>query len=119
MDHHEPSVSPKSPLAAAITYMRNQWTPLTRFLEDPKLRLDNNLAENALRIFALGRKNFLFVGHDEAGQNLAILQTLVSTCRLHDVNPYDYLRDVLLRISDPRYKVDDLLPFKPRAKTEH
>jgi transposase len=114
---HQGATPPKSPLGKAITYMTNQWKPLNRFLEDPKLRLDNNLAENALRIIALGRKNFLFVGHDEAGQNLAVLQTLVSTCRLHRVNPYDYLSDVLIRISDPRDKVDDLLPFNWQART--
>ena len=74
--------------------------------------LVNNIAENALRIFALGRNNFLWVGHDEAGQNLAILQTIVSTCRLHGVNPYDYIKEVLIRIqTHPASKIENLLPM--------
>ncbi len=78
--------------------------------------LVNNLSENALRIIALGRKNFMFVGHEEAGQNLAILQTITSTCRLHNVDPYEYIKDVLIRIqTHPLSKIDELLPqnWKP------
>jgi transposase len=96
----------------------NQWAALTAFLEDPKISLDNNVSERALRILALGRHNFLFVGHDEAGQNLAMLQSLVATCKLHDVNPYDYLVDALIRVqSHPQARVDELLPmnWKPSA----
>lgn len=66
-------------MATAIGYLMNQWDTLVVFLKDPRLRLDNNVSERALRIQALGRNNFLFVGHDEAGQNLAILQTVVAT----------------------------------------
>lgn len=103
--------APKSPLGRAITYARNQKTALRRFMDDAALPLDNNAAERALRIFALGRKNFLFAGHVEGAQNLAILQSLVSTCRLHDINPYEYFRDVLTRVQiHPRAKLDDLMP---------
>lgn len=80
-------------------------------LDDAKLRLDNNIAENALRIIALGRKNFLFVGNDEAGKNLATLQTLVSTCIANKVSPEVYIKDVLVRIQDtPASNIDSLLP---------
>lgn len=107
-----PHFTPKSPMAKAIAYIINQWDTLVVFLKDPRLRLDNNISERALRIMALGRKNFLFVGHDEAGQNLAILQTLVATCRLHNVNPYDYLTDVLVRIqTHPQSRIAELLPM--------
>ena len=75
--------------------------------------LDNNIAERALRIFALGRKNFLFAGHDEAAHNLAVLQSLVATCALHGVNSYDYLRDALLRThSHPARDLDAIMPWR-------
>ena len=102
---------PQGATGKAITYAENQWKSLSVFLTDPLIRLDNNLSENALRIIALGRKNFLFVGHEEAGQNLAILQTITSTCRLHNVDPYEYIKDVLIRIqTHPASKIDELLP---------
>lgn len=111
-DEQKPKHRPKSPLGAALTYTLNQRKSLERFLTDPKIRLDNNIAEQYLRLIALGRKNFLFVGHDEAGKNLATLQTLVSTCLANKVNPQTYLTDVLLRIgSHPHQKIDDLLPW--------
>jgi transposase len=102
---------PKSEMGKAIIYARNQWTTLIAFKDDPLLCLDNNLAENALRIIALGRKNFLFTANEFCGQNLAILQTIVATCLLHGVKPYDYIRDVIIRIQDhPFDRIDELLP---------
>ena len=75
-------------------------------------------SERALRILALGRNNCLFVGHDEAGQNLAILQSLVATCKLHEVNPYDYLVDVLIRVqSHPQARIEELLPMNWQPPT--
>jgi len=70
---------PKSPLGEAIAYALNQEKALRVFVADPKVAVDNNVSERALRIVALLRKNALFVGHDEGGQNLAILLTMVST----------------------------------------
>jgi len=102
---------PQGATGKAITYAENQWKSLCVFLTNPCVRLDNNLSENALRIVAIGRKNFLFVGHEEAGQNLAILQTITSTCRLHNVDAYEYIKDVLIRIqTHPSSKIDELLP---------
>jgi len=109
---------PKSPLGKAVHYALNQWTFLTRFLEDPKIGLDNNIAERALRVIALGRNNFRWVGNEQAGKNLAVLQTLVHTCVACGVNPEEYLADVLLRIdTHPASAMDDLLPmnWKPAA----
>lgn len=112
----KPKHRPKSPLGVALKYMLNQRKPLERFLQDPKIPLDNNIAEQHLRLIALGRKNFLFVGHDQAGHNLAILQTLVSTCTANGVNPQSYLTDVLIRIQDhPQSQLDELLPWNWRA----
>jgi transposase len=115
----KPKHLPEGPMGKAITYAQNQWESLTVFLTDPKLRLDNNLSENALRIIALGRKNFLFVGTEVAGSNLAGLQTVIATCKLHGVNPYEYIRDVIIRVqSHPASRLDELLPFnwKPAAE---
>jgi transposase len=109
---------PQGDTGKAITYAENQWKSLSVFLTDPLIRLDNNLSENALRIIATGRKNFLFVGHEEAGQNLAILQTITSTCRLHKVDAYEYIKDILIRIqTHPASKIDELLPQNWRPTT--
>lgn len=112
VDDHKDSHPPKSPMGKALTYATKQRVALRRFLEDPNLPLDNNFAERCFRIFALGRKNFLFAGHVEGAQNLAILQSIVSTCRLHGVNPYEYVKDLLIRIqTHPRADIDALLPW--------
>lgn len=112
-DAQTATTPPKSPLGVALAYARNQRRPLRRFLADAKLPLDNNASERALRIIAVGRKNFLFVGHEEGGQNLAILQTLCSTCLLHGINPYEYIRDVAVRVRfHPNALLDDLLPMR-------
>jgi transposase len=111
LDENEPVTPPKSPLGAAISYARGQWEALTLFLDDPKVDLDNNVSERALRTVALGRKNFLFAGNDGAAENLAVLQSLISTCAANGVNPQDYLADVLVRIqTHPHSRIDELLP---------
>jgi len=103
---------PKGPMGKAIGYSLRQWSRLDKFLEDPKLRLDNNISEAALRIIALGRDNFRWVGNDEAGDNLAILQTIVATCIANGVNPQNYIADVLIRMqSHPASDLDALLPM--------
>ncbi len=102
---------PKSGLGQAISYSLKNWPALTVFLENAKVPVDNNQSENALRVAALGRKNFLFVGHEKAGENLAGLYSLMSTCQSHGVNPEVYLADVLLRVhTHPNRRLDELLP---------
>ena len=108
---HEGTVVPGSPLGKAIAFAVNQRACLERFIEDCNIPLDNNASERALRIIAVGRKNYLWVGHTEAGHNLAVLQTLVATCTLNGVNPYQYLKDVLIRIADtPKRLIHQLFP---------
>ncbi len=112
LEEQEPRHVPKSPMGKAIRYTKNQWKPLTRFLTDPKIPLDNNVSERALRVIALGRDNFRWVGSDQAGENLAVLQTIVATCIASDVDPQAYLTDVLVRINEhPASALDDLLPM--------
>ncbi|MHA7630824.1 IS66 family transposase [Corallococcus sp. M7] len=88
---------PKGPPGQAISYALKQWEALSRFLSDERLPLDNR-SEAALRKAALGRKNFLFVGHEAAGENLEGLYALVATCEANGINPEEYLADVLLRV---------------------
>lgn len=102
---------PKSQLGRAARYILNNWRELGLFLRDPRIPPDNNRSEAALRRVAMGRKVFLFVGHEEAGANLAGLYSLVASCELNGVNPLEYLADVLLRIDrHPAARVDELLP---------
>jgi len=104
---------PKGPLGKAISYALDNWEHLLVFLSDVQVPVDNNASERALRIVALGRKNFLFVGHARAGQNLAVLYSLMATCEAHNVDPQAYLADVLVRIDDhPHSQIDALLPDK-------
>jgi transposase len=121
LEEQKPFHPPKSPISKAIKYTLNNWEALTLFLGDAKIRLDNNLSEQQLRIIALGRKNYLFIGHDLAGQNLAILQSLINTCEFNGVNPQDYLADVLMRTQiHPNSGIDELLPWnwKPPDREE-
>ncbi len=111
LDTEQPRHLPNGPMGEAIRYAINQWDALTLFLEDGHLPVDNNASERALRICALGRKNFLFVGHDQAGENLAGLYSLIATCEVNGVNPVEYLADVLIRVqTHPASRIDELLP---------
>ena len=104
-------VLPKSPIGAAIQYALNQWTALTRYLEDGDLAIDNNAAERALRPVAVGRKNWLFAGSDKGGERAAIVYSVIETCKRHGVDPFAYLRDVLDRIGDhPVNALEELFP---------
>lgn len=113
LTQQQPLHLPKGPMGQAITYALNQWETLCRFVDDERLPLDNNRSEAALRKAALGRKNFLFVGHEAAGENLAGLYALVATCEANGINPETYLADVLLRVqTHPNSRLDELLPHE-------
>ena len=102
---------PKGPMGKAVAYALDNWDHLQVFLDDVRVPVDNNASERALKIVALGRKNFMFVGHEAAGQNLAVLYSLMATCEEHGVDPHAYLADVLLRVDDhPNRLIDELLP---------
>jgi transposase len=105
------TVLPKSPLGDAVRYLTNQWGALQRFTEDGRLAIDNNRAENQLRVVAVGRKNWLFAGSFEGARRAALLYSLVQSCKLIDVPPFDYLKDVLLRIAThPHHLIGQLTP---------
>jgi transposase len=107
---------PEGPMGTAVRYAQDNWRELTRFLTDPRIPPDNNRSEAALRVAALGRKNFLFVGHEEAGQNLANFYSLVATREANGVEPIAYLADVLMRVAThPADRIDELLPYQWKA----
>jgi hypothetical protein len=103
----------KSDLGKACTYLLNQWEPLSAHLRFGQTRLDNNQMENAIRGTAIGKKNWLFVGHPEAGKRSAVLYSLIVSCLRHGKDPHLYLRDVLTRLPLMTNQ-DDLAPLLPK-----
>jgi transposase len=111
---------PKSPIGKAIAYALNHWEPLTRFLEDGRLRLDNNRSELELRREAIGRKNWIFVGSDDGAEWNAIAVSLIASCELHGIEPWAYLRDVLILLPDwPKSRILELAPKFWKHTLEH
>jgi len=105
------TVLPKSPLGDALRYLGNQWAALQRFVDDGRVAIDNNRAEGQLRVVAVGRKNWLFAGSMEGAHRAALLYSLVQSCKLVDVRPFDYLKDVLLRVAThPQLLIHQLTP---------
>jgi hypothetical protein len=105
-------VLPKSPLGIACNYLLSQYESLVQHLRFGQTRLDNNLVENAIRPSCIGKKNWLFIGHPEAGQRSAIIYSLIVSCQRHGKDPLAYLKDVLTRL--PRMtNRDDLRPLLP------
>lgn len=95
----------------AITYLNKQWPKLIRVLENERIELDNNLIENKIRPLALGRKNYLFAGSHDAAQRIAIMYSFFGTCKAHDINPYEWLKETLELI--PETKLSGLHKLLP------
>src|SRR6266436_2006554 len=105
-------LSRKSDTAMAVRYALNRWKALLRYLDDGRIEIDNNAAERALRVVALGRKNYLFAGSDAGGERAAMIYSLIGTAKLNGIDPEAYLREVLDRIADhPVNRIDELLPW--------
>jgi len=112
-DHGSGRILPSSPLGKAIHYTLTRWASLKRYAEpgNGDVRIDNNPVENAIRPSAIGKKNWLFIGHPNAGQRSAIIYTIIEECRLHQVDPLAYLVDVMPRIMDhSSHRIAELLP---------
>lgn len=106
-------VSTKSALAKAIRYALGHWRALTRYCEDGRIEADNNTAERAIRPLVLGRRNYLFIGSDAAGDSAAVVYSLIGTARLNGIEPFAYLRTVFECIADhPINRIDELLPWR-------
>ena len=109
---------PKSPTALAIGYSLRHWIALTRYLEDGRTKIDNNAAERALRVVAVGRKNWLFAGSESGGVAAAVMYTMIESAKACGLNPRLYLEDVLRRLpSTLNSQIATLLPqnWKPLA----
>lgn len=110
---HRDNFEPRSGMGKAIRYLLRYFRELGRFLRYASIPPDNNLAEASLRRVALGRSNYLFFGHEDAGHNFAVLYTLVASCEKNGVNAIDYLADVLTRVqTHPAHRIEELLPHR-------
>ena len=104
-------VLPKSPIGKAITYFVKNATALRRYLDEPQLRIDNNRVERTIRQVAVGRKNWMFAGSHEGGHRAAILYSLTISCWELQLDPFEYLTDVLRRVSTtPSSDAESLTP---------
>ena len=106
-----PDLLPKSPYAKALNYVRNRQAALLVFLADPQVPLDTNHIERRIRSIAMGRRNWLFCWTELGAQQVGIIQSLISTCILHDIHPYHYLVDILQRVQiHPNSRLHELTP---------
>jgi transposase len=111
LDEQIKVVLPRSAMALAINYTLNQWDALCRYCEQGHLDIDNNTAERAMKRIAIGRKNWLFAGHDTAAQSHARLYTLIASAQRHGVDPQRYLTSVLAKIGQtPISELEQFLP---------
>ena len=115
LETESPKVLPKSDVRGAMEYTLNNWTALCRYTESGWLDIDNNEGENAVRGIALGRKNWLFCGSDRGGRAAAIHFSLLTSCKRHDLDPWGYYRDILIRLPAmlPGASDEDLLALLP------
>lgn len=116
MKQEQPNVLPKSPIGKAFTYCLKRWEKLCRYTDDGRLSIDNNPVENSIRPVAIGRKNYLFCGSAEAARRTAVVYSLLGCCKLHGINPYQWLKNVLTRLPmHPINQIKDLLPHHWKA----
>ena len=102
---------PTSPFSKALDYLHSRAAELRVFLNNPEVPLDTNHVERAIRPIPMGRKNWLFCWTELGAEHVAVMQSLISTCKLHCIDPYVYLTDVLQRISiHPNSQIEQLIP---------
>lgn len=113
-------LSPKSVMAKAIVYGTKRWTALTRFLDDGRLEIDNNIAERSLRGIAVGRRNWLFAGSRIGGERAAAICTVIETCKMNGVEPQAYIADVIAKIASdwPAARWNELMPWNWRTAAD-
>jgi len=106
-----PHVLPESTIGKAIGYSLKRWDKLSLYTTDARLQIDNNLVENAIRPVAIGRKNYLFAGSHDGARRAAMLYSFLGTCKINNVNPFEWLKDILRRIpSHSVNKLEQVLP---------
>ena len=104
---------PSNPLSKALNYVKKREAGLRLFLTDPDIPLDTNHLERILRCIPMGRRNWLFCWTEIGAEHVGMIQSLLATCRLHNVNPYDYLVDVLQRVE--QHPAKDVIELTPRV----
>ena len=109
----QPHMLPKSLFGVAIGYALERWAELCRYVQYGRAEIDNNLVENAIRPTALGKKNFLFIGHPDAGWRSAVIYSVIGSCRRLGIDPHAYLQDVLRRLPD--MKQNEVQQITPAA----
>jgi transposase len=118
LDELSPQLLPQSPLGKAVRYALNEWDAWQTYLRDGRLEIDNNLIENAIRPTAVGKKNYLFIGHPDAGWRSAVIYSIIVSCRRHGIDPWTYLKDVFTRLpTATNHQIQDFVParWKPAA----
>jgi transposase len=117
LDARSRQVSAKGKLGEAIRYALTRWGGLARFLDDGHIDLDSNTVERSIRPLALNRKNALFAGPDEGGDNWAVIATLIENCKISGINPHTWLTDTLASLANghPANSVGDLMPWSAVA----
>jgi len=113
LDEHVAAVAPKSTLGMAINYTLKNWEKLIVYLERGDLEIDNNSTERAIRPFAVGRKNWLFKGCVKGAKASSVIYSLIETAKSYDLNPYDYLRDILIELPKKILMGEDLQDLLP------
>ena len=116
LDRIGPKVLPQSLLGHAIQYTLNLWPDLTRYVEHGEVEIDFNAVENSIRPTAIGKKNYLFVGHPEAGWRSAVIYSIMGSCHRYQIDPAKYLTDVLTRLPDLKQSAIPTLTPKAWAK---
>ena len=109
IEAQRPHHLPKSLTGNAISYALDRWDALTLYVRDGKMEIDNNLVENAIRPSAIGKKNWLFFGSESGGWQNAVMYTVVQNCKMHGINPEEYLKDVLGRLPHIKAETDACL----------
>jgi len=106
-------VPPKTALGTALQYLHNQWDRLIGYLDDGQYPIDNNLAENAIRPFAVSRKNWLFANSQAGAKASANLYSLIQTAKANDLNPYEYLKKIFIALPNATTveDIENLLPW--------
>lgn len=112
LEEHD-KVTPSSPMRKALEYSLKRWKGLTLFTTDGRLEIDNNRIENQIRPIALGRKNYLFAGSHESAQRIAMIYSLLATCKVNDINPAQWLTHVLQQLPNRTVNnIEGLMPIK-------
>ena len=107
----KPRVLPQSAIGKAFGYTLHLWPRLKRYVDDGRLKIDNNLVENSIRPVALGRKNYLFAGSHDGARNAAVIYSLLATCKLNNIEPFEWLKNALETIPDyPANQLHRLIP---------